>query len=224
MSDISIKSLTAEHARQAAQLHITGIPTGFISSLGIDFVTALYKAIAASKYGYGFVAQMEGRVVGFSTFATDLNGLYRSAIFSNGLRFVSSLAIKMLSPRNLKRAVETLLYPARIEKLDLPSAEFLSMVIAEEARGKGLATEMVRRGFAEAERRGIDKLKILAAVSIKPINKMYEKFGFDRVGQIENHGVLSNIYVARTNHFDRNCPSGDGPREYPPSSENPSSR
>ena len=46
--------LKIEHAHDIAALHIQGINTGFISSLGIDFVTALYEAIAKSTSGFGF--------------------------------------------------------------------------------------------------------------------------------------------------------------------------
>jgi hypothetical protein len=46
---VQIRQLRVEDARQVAELHITGIQTGFISSLGIDFVTAVYQAIAKIK-------------------------------------------------------------------------------------------------------------------------------------------------------------------------------
>ncbi len=200
--EVRITTLLPEHARAVAELHISGIKTGFISSLGLDFVTALYEAIAKSTYGYGFVAIMHGRVVGFASFATDLGGLYKSVILKNGLRFIFSLARKMMSPKVARKALETLFYPTRIRNMQLPAAEFLSMVVSADARRKGLATEFIKVGFAEAASRGIEKLKILAAVDIKPINKLYEKLGFELVGQIDNHGVISNVYVARTDHFD----------------------
>jgi ribosomal protein S18 acetylase RimI-like enzyme len=201
--EIRIIELVPEHARQVAQLHISGIRTGFISSLGLGFVTALYEAVAGSGCGYGFVAEKGDKVIGFAAFATNLNGLYKTVLFRNGLRFAFSLALKMFSFRTAKKVLETFFYPARIKKLGLPSAEFLSMVISDDARGKGLATQLVQKGFAEAARRGIPELKILAAVDIGPINRMYEKFGFERVGQIENHGIISNIYIAATNHFEK---------------------
>jgi len=41
--------LELRHVGQIAKLHIEGITTGFIGSLGIDFVRALYETIAGSK-------------------------------------------------------------------------------------------------------------------------------------------------------------------------------
>ena len=46
---MTIKDLTATDVPEVAMLHIRGIDQGFISSLGIDFVTALYEAIAKSN-------------------------------------------------------------------------------------------------------------------------------------------------------------------------------
>jgi hypothetical protein len=40
---IMIKSLDVSDASQVARLHIEGISTGFISSLGHEFVTSLHE-------------------------------------------------------------------------------------------------------------------------------------------------------------------------------------
>jgi GNAT superfamily N-acetyltransferase len=203
MSEPKIIDLLPEHAREVAQLHISGISGGFISSLGIDFVTSLYKAIAYSDSSFGYVVKQDGRIIGFASFTTDLGSLYKTVIRKSGARFFLQLAGKAFSWRMMKKMLETLFYPSRIKKLDLPTAEFLSMVIAEEGRGKGLATKLVQKGFDECAKLGIDKIKILAAVQIGPINKLYEKFGFKVFTQIVNHGVVSNVYVVPTDHFQK---------------------
>ena len=86
-------------------------------------------------------------------------------------------------------------------RAQFPEAEFLSMSVSPAARGHGLATRFIKTGFEECNRRGIKELKILAAKKIGPINKVYEKFGFKVVTQIENHGIVSNVYVVPTDHF-----------------------
>jgi ribosomal protein S18 acetylase RimI-like enzyme len=201
--DVKIVKLSPEYAKEVAELHISGISTGFISSLGIDFVTVLYRAIEESEHSVCLMAQKDSKVVGFAAFTTDLSALYRSVICKSGCKFVFLLARKLFSLSTLKKIFETLLYPSRIKKMDLPGPEFLSMVIVEEERGKGLATELIKQGFAECAKQGVEELKIFAAVNIKPINKMYEKLGFELVGQMDSHDITSNVYVARTNHFDR---------------------
>ena len=48
--------MKSRYAEQVATLHIQGIHTGFISSLGIDFVTAFYETIAEDENSFGFIA------------------------------------------------------------------------------------------------------------------------------------------------------------------------
>jgi GNAT superfamily N-acetyltransferase len=199
--EVRVVSMKLEHAVDVAKLHIEGIHKGFLSSLGVDFVTSLYKAIAQSKDSFGYVAVKEGKVVGFASFTTNLNQLYKSVVSKNGLRFFFLLSCRMFSWSAIRKIFETLFYPSRIKKINLPKAEFLSMVISPDARGHGLATRFVKTGFEECMRRGVRELKILAAEEIIPINKMYEKFGFQIATKIENHGVVSNVYVVSTDFF-----------------------
>jgi ribosomal protein S18 acetylase RimI-like enzyme len=198
-SQVEFKDLQVAHAEQVAALHIQCISTGFISSLGIDFVTSLYEAIVQSKSSFGFVAEKDEKVLGFVAFTTNLNKLYKSVILKKGLMFALLLAGKMFSFERIKRVFETLLYPGRIKKMNLPPAELLSIAVAPEERGKGLAGQLVKKGFQHCQKEGIDKVKVLIGADNKAGNKLYLKFGFELVGQIVNHGVLSNIYVAQTN-------------------------
>lgn len=190
--------LSARHAHSAAALHIQGINTGFISSLGINFVTALYEAIAKSASSFGFAVEDNDKVLGFVTFTTNLNRLYKSIIAKKGWRFALLLAGKMFSVKRIKRIFETLFYPSRVKKMHLPDAELLSIAVNPEKYHNGLATELVRKSFEHCRKIGLDKVKVLVAAANEPANKLYRKCGFKLVGQIDNHGVTSNIYEAAT--------------------------
>jgi ribosomal protein S18 acetylase RimI-like enzyme len=198
-SQVEFKDLQPAHAQQIAELHIESISTGFISSLGIDFVACLYGAIARSKSSFGFVAEKDGKVLGFVAFTTNLNKLYKSVILKKGLLFTLLLAGRMVSFQRVKRVFETLFYPGRIKKMNLPAAELLSIAVARQERGKGLAGQLIKKGFQHCQKEGIDKVKVLIGAGNEPGNKLYLKFGFELVGQIVNHGVVSNIYFAQTN-------------------------
>jgi len=198
MNDVKIVKLLPEHANKVAELHISGIHTGFISSLGIDFVTFLYEAIAESESGFGFVAQKNTEIVGFVAFTTNVNVLYKSVIRRNGLKLAFVLARKMLSLSTIRKVSETLFYPSRLKKMNLPLAELLSIVVDSQARAKGLATKLTQVGFAECVDRRIGKIKVLVGADNSPANKLYLRCGFELVTQIDNHGVMSNIYIVET--------------------------
>jgi ribosomal protein S18 acetylase RimI-like enzyme len=195
---LKVRDITTQDVAEVANLHIQGISTGFISSLGVDFVISLYEAIARSKSSFGFVAEEDGKVLGFVAFTTNLSKLYKSVILKNGYRFALLLAGKMFSLKRIKKMFETLFYPSRVKKMNLPCAELLSIVVAEEARGRGVATQLVKKGLQACRTRGIAKVKVMVGASNEPANKLYQNRDFELVGQINNHGVLSNIYSAQT--------------------------
>ena len=196
-----IKTLQKDHALQVARLHIDGISTGFISSLGEKFVTALYESIAQSPHGFGLVDESDGKIVGFIAFTTNLKGLYKSILKKNIFRFGFLLFGKMFSWKTLKKIFETLFYPSRVERQELPKAELLSIVVADSERGKGIAKVLIEQGLKECHHRDILEIKVLVAGFNEPANILYQKTGFDRAAQIENHGIVSNVYVVGTDHF-----------------------
>ena len=77
---MKIRPITVLDAAEVAALSVKGIKAGFISSLGIGFVTALYKVIADCETGFGFVAEENGNVLGFVAFTTNLNKLYEAML------------------------------------------------------------------------------------------------------------------------------------------------
>lgn len=196
---MDIQLLNNSHASSVAQLHIAGIDTGFISSLGARFVTSLYEAIADSKNSFGYVACQGEEVVGFVTFTENIHSLYKSILWKKGFRFVFLLAGRLLSWGRIKRIWETLLYPSRVKADDLPAAELLSIVVSPQARGQGVASQLIEQGIAECRRRGIDRVKVLVGAELAAANRLYVKCGFEKAGEIMNHGSLSNIYLRRIN-------------------------
>jgi len=198
-SQIEFKDLQVEYAEQVAALHIQCISTGFISSMGIDFVTNLYEGIVQSNSSFGVVAVRNEKVLGFATFTTNINTLYKSIIWRKGLRFALILAGQICSLKRVKRMFETLFYPARINNKDLPSAELLSIAVAPEEQRKGLAGELIEKGFRHYRETGVDKVKVLIGADNKAGNELYLKCGFEPAGQIINHGLPSNVYVAQIN-------------------------
>jgi len=200
---MDIIPLSKEHAMQVANLHIFGIPTGFISSLGLPFVTRLYEAIASSSDAFGFVHVEDGNVIGFIAFTTNLKNLYRSICRKAGFRFFLILLKRIFSWKTMKKVYETLFYPNRIDKLNLPDAELLSIVVSESARAKGIGRKLMRQGLTECSNRGIRDVKVLVADFNQPANRFYQNAGFQIRTQIENHGIVSNVYVVSTDHFEK---------------------
>ena len=88
------------------------------------------------------MAEDNNRAIGFVAFTENLNKLYKSAIKSKGIKFVFSIGFKLFKPSVCKRIFQNIFYPAKTEKLNLPQAELLSIVIDPESQGRGIARQL----------------------------------------------------------------------------------
>ena len=117
---MTVVQLNSTHVEKIAELHIRGIKTGFISSLGLPFVKELYKAIIDCKNSFGFVEQEDDIIRGFVVFTSDLRNLYKTIFLKNFHRLLLPLLAKLISFKTLQNIYETSFYPNKAKKLDLP--------------------------------------------------------------------------------------------------------
>ncbi|HEV56293.1 MAG TPA: GNAT family N-acetyltransferase [Phycisphaerales bacterium] len=192
---VAVRPLFKEDAAAVAQLHMSGIQGGFITSLGDRFVTALYAAIARSPYGFGIVAECQGTIIGFVTFATDIKRLYRSVLARGGLRMAGSLVGQVFHISVIKGILQNLLYPHRMRTYNLPDAELLSVGVSIVRQRTGLATQLVTEGLRECVRRKVKRVKVLVAETNAAANRLYQKCGFALTCKTTSHGITSNVYV-----------------------------
>ena len=193
---MEIRELKIEDVPWIAELHMKGINRGFITSLGENFVEALYEAIVAEESSFGFAAEDNGSVIGFVAFSADLQKLYKAAI-KKGLRFAVLLLPKMFSLKRLKGVFANVLYPAKNKAKNLPLVELLSVAVEENARNQQLATKLVQAGLAECVHRGIKEVRVIVESSNEMANKLYSKCGFELKHKTSSHGGASNVYVAQ---------------------------
>jgi len=191
-----VKPLAKTHARAVAELHRTGIRTGFLSSLGSMFLRQLYAAIPSCPAGFGRVWQEPGgEVLGFIACAESTGRLYKQGLWRRGVRMALPLIRFAVRPSVIKRIWQTLRYPSQVGD-DLPPAEVLSIVVSEAARGKGVGKALVCSAFDELARRGMDAVKVAVWAENDPGNRFYQSCGFALALTREHHGLPMNIYVA----------------------------
>ncbi len=187
--------MKSKHIPDVAQLHIDKLDKALISLLGHKFVCCLYQAIIDSNQAFAFVAVGGGRVLGFVSCAEDISTVYKLVLRKSFFKMLPIFLSKMLRVRNIKSAIETLLYPARCSD-EFPSAELLSIVVDEQARGLGLGRKLVQACNNEFRKRGIYLYKTVVG---KPFssNTFYEHVGFKFVGSSLHHGDkdIHNVYV-----------------------------
>lgn len=121
----------------AASMHAKYIESGFLSGLGVPFLTWLYRAISGCRSGFGFVWEGPGgEILGYIACAESTGRLIREAMLGWGVLLLLALGLRVLRPSVLKGLVEAWSYPKRAA-VGLPPAGVLSMAVSETARGKG---------------------------------------------------------------------------------------
>lgn len=181
-----------QDARSLAALHATRIDEGFLPTLGLVFLTRLYRRITRSSRACAFVVEEGGKIVGFAAGATDVGLLYREFLLRDGV--VAAIAAAPRIARSWRRVVETLRYPGATA--ELPRAEVLSVATSVGAIGRGLGSSTVRAVVGELARRGAPAVKVTVGAANGRALAMYRACGFEPVSEVRVHaGAASEVLV-----------------------------
>jgi ribosomal protein S18 acetylase RimI-like enzyme len=195
-ADVTFRAMTEADAEAVARLHKEEISLGFLSSLGRRFLRVLYLGLLRSGEAVVYVAEADGRVVGFAAVTERVGGLYRKVLRSHWWRLIPILLPRLVSPAVVRHCWETLRYPSRDHAEDLPEAELLAIAVSRDAARAGIGRELLDRVLAELWARGVPAVKVLVNQILDRANAFYQTMGLRRARTIEIHGQVSNIYVA----------------------------
>lgn len=191
---IEIRKLRREEAPVAADLHIEGQPGTVLTTLGKEFLTALYAELSDSQHGLALVAVQEGQVVGIIAGATDTHALFKELIWKRGLRLAIPVARRLLrKPALLYRVLQTFTYPNKL-RANPGDAEFLFMGVRSDMRRQGIASRMLEALIAALKERGATGLLSTVDVTNPRANPFHVKWGFQVIAQFDLYGRKMNLY------------------------------
>lgn len=192
----TIKKFTQEEIFQIARLHSRNIKSGFLSSLGENFLTIMYESIQTKGILIG--VKRNNEIIGFVSGVTDLNSVYIEFVRKKILKIIIILFPKIFSILVFKNLIELALYPFRkgSKKVSLPQAELLSIVVHENHRGTGIADALYQKLIEEFKVNKIKAFKIIVGGALIPAQKFYEKKGASKSESINIHkGDNSWVYI-----------------------------
>jgi ribosomal protein S18 acetylase RimI-like enzyme len=181
--------------KEVAYLHLKGINQGFLSTLGVNFLTLLYESIDTDPNSALFFECIDGEVVGFVAGGRGMGSIYRQML-RRWPRLISALLPSLLSARKIKRIVE-IIWISRKQKpaAGCPKAELFSIAVLESARGTGVAQRLyhaLAQRFAED---GEPAFCIVVGNSLGSAHRFYKRMGAVPMGQISIHdGQGSTLY------------------------------
>jgi N-acetylglutamate synthase-like GNAT family acetyltransferase len=181
-----------------AQLHRDGIKKGFLSSLGVQFLTRLYEAINNEQGACVLVADEDGAVTGFISGVVDIRGLYKRILSGNWFHFVIPLLGHLVSVSIIKNVVETLFYGLNTKKnKSHPTgcdAELLSVAVNSNYRGQGVGKNLVDGLEVFLKRKYVKEYTVVTFSLDERSNGFYCACNFSFAGTFSHHGNVMNIY------------------------------
>ena len=184
--------------RQVAHLHAACLDQGFLSTLGPGVLTQLYRAIDESPASSLHVEERDGRVVGFVTGSRGMGPIFRQML-RHPFALAAALAPLLLRPRKILGILEVLRHGRGQNagpQEPLPEHELLSIAVAPEARGTGVAERLYNALVGHFRHRGVAAFRIVVGDALAPAHRFYRRMGAEPRSRTEVHaGQGSVVYV-----------------------------
>jgi ribosomal protein S18 acetylase RimI-like enzyme len=179
---MQIVEVAPHHAPDAARLHAAGQPGTFLTSLGPDVLTALYRALPTTRAGFGFAAVDDaGAVLGFISATTSVGALFTEI----GTRRLGTLLMPLTRqvirrPQLIPRSLQTLLYPLLVggAASGPHPAELLSIMVEPAQRSQGVGAALLDALVSECRRREIVLLDVTVDATNGGAQRFYLRHGF----------------------------------------------
>lgn len=193
-ADVTIRRARPDEAAALAQFHIDAHPAAFLPRLGLRFMTRLYRAFIEYSEGVAFVAEHQGRLIGFSTGVTSMARFYKDFVRRHALAVGISTLPAILRPGTAREAWKTFRYPNEVPEW-MPEAEYTTLAVQPWIRSKGLGgrlSDAVLDGLADL---GVTHVRGTVHHTNGPMNRMMQRVGFRTVGELTLHEGHSVLYV-----------------------------
>ena len=184
--------------RIVAQLHMKEIEMGFLSSLGLSFLTNLYEFINNDKESCVLVARENGQVKGFIAGTSNIHKMYKRIIVKKWGKLLIPILQYLINIKVFKKIFETVIYGIKKEKKISPDnyceAELLSIVVGDEFQGEGIGKKLLKELETFFRHHEIKKYKVVTYISDSKSNGFYNACQFSVENTFSHHGNIMNQY------------------------------
>jgi ribosomal protein S18 acetylase RimI-like enzyme len=189
-SGIVLRTGTADDAAAAAALHVGQIGEGFLTILGQDFLSRLYRRVARTPGSFLLVVEDGETTVGFLAGSTDVAGLYRSFFLRDGAAAVITCGGRLV--RSWRRVMETLRHGTGVSA---DGAELLAVAVNPAVRRRGAGSLLVDGFLTEMRLRRQDAAHVVVAGDNDTAIALYTKAGFHTAERFELHAGTESLLM-----------------------------
>ena len=197
MSDeFNYRLLKKTDCSEIAEIRLGAKEWGFLPAMGKTFYAELLKATCASKYGFGIICEdKHEKIAGFVCASIDLPRYHFDIILRKGIVLIFIAIISCVkNPKLISGLIQYIRYP-QSEPCKNIKAEWLTMVIRKDYRGKGIGREITTNLIEEFKERGVKQFKSTVPANNLISCSLHEKYGFRLVDTFDLHGSCMNMYV-----------------------------
>lgn len=197
MNGVTIRPMTDAETEDAVAIHMAAFPAFFLTFLGPRFLRQLYRGIVGDPAGMAWVAEQDGRRLGFVAGTDSPSRFYRRLIRRRLIRFALAAAIPFLRrPSILPRLLRAFTKPAEASASGARRAELMSLAVWPWAQQRGAGALLVQCFIDEARRRGAEVVYLTTdAAGNDAVNRFYERLGFSVVRRFTTaEGRVMNEY------------------------------
>ena len=178
----------------AARLHIDSINTGFLPSLGVRFLTLMYRCIDEAASSVLIVSYEGKQMKGFVSGTLGTESLYL-AMLAHPIELFLSLLPVIFDISKLGRIISILRHMSGSDRAHFPSAELLTICVRKEHRRAGEAESLYQQLSNYFAKESVSQFVVIVGKSLTA-NAFYKKQGARVEGSIEVHaGTDSNVYI-----------------------------
>jgi ribosomal protein S18 acetylase RimI-like enzyme len=194
---VLIRDMTAEDLDHVARLHRQGFGGYFLTNLGTAFLKRYYAQFLGSPKSYAVAACDSSGVIGFCVGTQDkptfFRRLYRKHFASTAILVAFGAIGNPVIRRGVLRRLDHIGQafrarfgreqpkPSELNTVHHVPARLLSIAVADEHRGTGLAEHLVEQFCARLRAVGVTEVELTVATSNKRAIAFYVKTGWQEV-------------------------------------------
>lgn len=189
--------LSPGHSLAVATLHMQYLTTPFRGAPGRRLLSAYYRTVAQGNGAIGYVAEEQGRVLGY------ICGVWAPEALRARLLRTQWLTLALWGPASALRQPHLMVSlvgrfntPAadRVETPLAPGYELRPIVVDSSARGTGLAARLVQQLIRDARARGFGEMYLYVETDNQVAQAFYRKMGFSTASHAQpNLGLATRL-------------------------------
>ena len=125
----------------AASLHIASIPSGFLPTLGLKFLSLMYRSRDEGTSSILITKYRDDQLVGFVTGSVGKSNLYRSML-SHPFVLVFALIPVVFSIKKVRKIFSILNHSSGSDRASYPAPELLTICVNASFLRQGVADEL----------------------------------------------------------------------------------